>query len=88
MCLKLALHAILAFVLGAGIAFGQDIPIDFIRVSDVHQLITEGAKVVLVDVRSQQEYLIRHIKGAVSMPLRAIEEHARELPRDGLVVLY
>jgi rhodanese-related sulfurtransferase len=88
MRLRLALHTILALVLGAGIAFGQDIAIDFIKVSDVQRLITEGAKVVLVDVRSQQEYLIRHIKGAVSMPLRAIEEHARELPRDGLVVLY
>jgi predicted sulfurtransferase len=88
MRLKLALHAILALVLGSGVAFGQDIPIDFIRVSDVHKLITAGAKVLLVDVRSRQEYLIRHIKGAVSIPVGTVEARAREVPRDGLVVLY
>ncbi len=88
MRLKLALHAILTLVLGAGIACGQDLPIDFIRVSDVYKLITAGAKVLLVDVRSRQEYLIRHIKGAVSMPVSTVEERAREVPRDGLVVLY
>jgi rhodanese-related sulfurtransferase len=88
MRLKLAWHAVLAFVLGAGIAFGQDTAIDFIRVSDVYKLLSAGAKVLLVDVRSRQEYLIRHIKGAVSIPVSTVEERAREVPRDGLVVFY
>jgi hypothetical protein len=29
-----------------------------------------------------------HIKGARSMPLRAVESRAREIPRTGLVVFY
>ena len=47
-----------------------------------------GAKVVLVDVRSRQDYLIRHIKGALSVPLEHMDARGREIPRDGLAVLY
>jgi rhodanese-related sulfurtransferase len=32
--------------------------------------------------------LIRHIKGAVSIPVDSIEMRSREIPRDGIVVLY
>lgn len=67
---------------------GGDIPIEFIRVKEVVQLLGDGAKVVLVDVRSRQDYLINHIKGALSAPLEHMDARAREIPRDGLVVLY
>lgn len=67
---------------------GGDIPIEFIRVKQLVQLLSDGAKVVIVDVRSRQDYLIRHIKGALSIPLDSLEARAREIPRDGLVVLY
>ena len=67
---------------------GGDVPIEFIRVKEVAQLLSDGAKVVLVDVRSRQDYLIRHIKGALSAPLEHMDARAREIPRDGLVVLY
>ena len=67
---------------------GGDIPIEFIRVKQVVQLLSDGANVVIVDVRSRQDYLIRHIKGALSVPLDSLEARSREIPRDGLVVLY
>jgi rhodanese-related sulfurtransferase len=67
---------------------GGDIPIEFIRVKEVAQLLSDGAKLMLVDVRSRQDYLIRHIKGALSVPLENIDVRSREIPRDGLVVLY
>ena len=41
-----------------------------------------------IDVRSRQEYLTRHIKGAISIPLDTIELRAGEVSRQGLVVLY
>jgi hypothetical protein len=82
-------------VLGAGLALagqipmpGGDIPIEFIRVKQVVQLLSDGAKVAIIDVRSRQDYLIRHIKGALSVPLDSLEARSREVPRDGLVVLY
>jgi rhodanese-related sulfurtransferase len=67
---------------------GSDIPIDLIRVKQVAQLLSDGAQVVLVDVRSRQEFLIRHIKGALSIPVDSIDSRSQEIPRDGLVVLY
>jgi rhodanese-related sulfurtransferase len=69
-------------------AWGQELPIAFITVADVHRLLERGAEVLFVDVRSQQEYLARHITGALSIPLRTLEERYQELPRERLVVLY
>jgi rhodanese-related sulfurtransferase len=54
----------------------------------VAQLLSDGAMVALVDVRSRQEYLIRHIKGALSIPIDSIDARSRDIPRQGIVVLY
>jgi predicted sulfurtransferase len=85
---KLVLSAVVALLLSTGVSLGQEVPIQFIKVAEVNQLTQQGAKVVFVDVRSRQEYLIRHIKGAVSVPLNAIDLRTQEIPRDGIVVLY
>jgi hypothetical protein len=86
---------VLALVLLVGLSHGGqmpipggDIPIDLIGVRQVAQLLSDGAQVVFVDVRSRQEYLIRHIKGALSIPVDRIDVQSREIPRDGIVVLY
>jgi Rhodanese-like domain len=95
MRLQWVASVVLTLVLGAGVALagqgpmpGGDIPIDLIRVKQVVQLLSDGAPVALVDVRSRQEYLVQHIKGALSIPLASIDARAGEIPRDGLVVLY
>ena len=95
MSLRWLASIVLTLVLVAGPSLGGqaplpggDIPIDLIRVKQVAQLLSDGARVVLVDVRGRQEYLIRHIKGAVSIPLDSIEARSSEIPRDGLIVLY
>jgi len=67
---------------------GGDIPISFIPVKQATQLLNDGARVAFVDVRSRQDYLIRHIKGAESIPLDSIDARSSEIPRDGLVILY
>jgi hypothetical protein len=95
MRLQYGMPVVLALVLVAGFSLGGqapmpggDIPIELIRVKQVSQLLSDGAPVLLVDVRSRQDYLIRHIKGALSIPIDSIESRSREIPRDGLVVLY
>jgi Rhodanese-like domain len=95
MRLQWVVTLILLLGLGAGLSQagqmptpGENIPIEFIRVKQVAQLLNDGAKVMLIDVRSRQDYLIRHIKGALSVPLESIDVRSREIPRDGLVVLY
>ena len=66
----------------------QQPPIELIKVTQLDFLLKKSQKVQVVDVRSRQEYLTRHIKGAVSIPLDTIELRSGEVPRQGLVVLY
>jgi hypothetical protein len=87
-----ALLALLgALLLPAALRVGsaqQEPPIEFIKVDQVNALLRKGAPTKLIDVRSRQEYLTRHIKGAMSIPLDTIELRVGEIPRQGLVVLY
>jgi Rhodanese-like domain len=95
MRLRWVASVVLALVLVAGLSLGGqppmpggDIPIELIQVKQVVQLLSDGARVAFVDVRSRQEYLIRHIKNALSIPLDNIDARSWEIPRDGLVILY
>jgi hypothetical protein len=86
-----ALLALLAAALLSGAApaaNAQGPPFELIRVAQLGDLLRKGSQIQIVDVRSRQEYLTRHIKGSVSIPLDTIELRAGEIPRDGLVVLY
>src|SRR5215204_2367117 len=47
-----------------------------------------GGKVVLVDVRPQNEFEAGHSKGAQSIPLDELEQHLDELPKDREVIAY
>jgi hypothetical protein len=82
--------AILAasLTLGGGLARGQEADVRLVKVAEVQRLLKRGEKILLVDVRTNQEFLTRHIKGAVSIPLDSIEQRHAEVPRQGLVVLY
>ena len=50
-------------------------------------LVREGAVTVL-DVRPPEEYNAGHISGAISLPLKEIEQHLSDLPRDQEIVAY
>ena len=69
-------------------AQAQEPPIEFIKVDQLNAMLRKGAPTKVIDVRSRQEFLTRHIKGAMSVPLDTIELRAGEIPRQGLVVLY
>lgn len=71
-----------------GAACAEDILLAFISVDDVKGLLDRGAPVLLVDVRSREEYLARHIAGAISVPLSDLHARYPEIPREGLVVFY
>ncbi len=77
-----------ALGLANGTARGQEVQLPLIKATDTHRWLVKGAPVVLVDVRTPEEYRARHIKGAVSIPLSEIPARASEIPRQGLVVLY
>jgi len=50
-------------------------------------LVREGAVTVL-DVRPAEEYKAGHISGAISLPLKELEQHLSDLPRDQEIVAY
>jgi 3-mercaptopyruvate sulfurtransferase SseA len=86
-----AFLGLLAATLLAGAApetSAQQAQFELIKVAQLDFLLKKSAQVQVIDVRSRQEYLTRHIKGAISIPLDTIELRAAEVPRQGLVVLY
>lgn len=58
--------------------------------ADVHTDLERGtAKLVVIDVRGPKAYEQCHIRGAISLPYRTMnEETTADLPRDAVMVVY
>lgn len=70
----------------------QTLPADVTPVLiKVEELVTEikaGAKPVIVDVRTAEEFREVHILSAVSAPLAEFKDYLKSMPRDRPIVLY
>jgi rhodanese-related sulfurtransferase len=75
-------------LLGAAPAAPPDAPVNFIKADELKTLLDGGSRGDIIDVRAWDAYQEMHIKGARSMPLRAIEARAGEISKTGLVVFY
>jgi len=75
-------------LLGAAPAAPPDAPVSYIGVDELKLRLDRGERAEVIDVRTWQEYRELHIKGARSIPLRAVEERAQEVSQSGLVVFY
>ena len=64
------------------------IPIFFAGVARVKEQLDAGTALMLVDVRSAEEYNAGHIPKAKSVPLEVLPRRMAEIPRDIPVVLY
>ncbi|MFQ5521174.1 MAG: rhodanese-like domain-containing protein [Candidatus Methylomirabilia bacterium] len=67
---------------------GPAAPIEFIAAESVLDLQRAGRPLLIVDVRTREEFEAAHIRGAVSIPLRELDRRYREISRQELVVLY
>ena len=83
-----ALAAAGVLLLGAAPAAPPDPPASFISVDELKTLLDRGTRADIIDVRTWDAYQEMHVKGARSMPLRAIEGRAHEISKTGLVVFY
>jgi rhodanese-related sulfurtransferase len=63
-------------------------PVTFIKVDELKQLLDQGTKADVIDVRHWEAYVESHIKGARSMPLRVVADRSAEISKTGLVVFY
>jgi hypothetical protein len=86
--LSLALIAGAVLWLGAAPAGDPEVPLAFISVDELKAHMDKKLPVDLIDVRTWGEYVKRHIKGARSMPLRALPSRAHEIKKTDLVVFY
>jgi hypothetical protein len=60
----------------------------FIGIEELVADLKTGAKPVIIDVRTQEEFREVHILGAVSAPLEEFKDYIKSIPRDRPVVLY
>jgi rhodanese-related sulfurtransferase len=67
----------------------QEAAVASIPIGTVLQSIKDGQTVVFVDAREEQEYAEGHIPGAIDLPLRRIDEGARDaIGSADLVIAY
>ncbi|MGH7332184.1 MAG: rhodanese-like domain-containing protein [Candidatus Rokuibacteriota bacterium] len=78
----------LALSLPAPARAGGEEGVAFIAADDLRAQQASGRQITLVDVRTAQEFQDARIKGAVNVPLTELERRFKEIPRQGLVVLY
>jgi rhodanese-related sulfurtransferase len=75
-------------LLGAAPAAPPDLPVNFISVDELKAMVDRGTRVDIIDVRAWDAYQEMHIKGARSIPVRAVETRAGEISKTGNVVFY
>lgn len=66
----------------------DDIVPVFINVDDLVEAVKTGAKPLIIDVRTEEEFQEAHILSAQSAPLASFKDYVKNFPRDRLVVLY
>ncbi len=60
----------------------------FINVDELVELVKAGAKPMIIDVRTDEEFKEAHILGSVSAPLAEFKNFIKNIPRDRPVALY
>jgi hypothetical protein len=61
---------------------------EMIKVEELVAEIRAGAKPLIIDVRTTEEFSEAHILGAVSAPLAEFKDYLKSMPRDRPIVLY
>ena len=69
-------------------SLSEDVKPEFISVNTLAADLKKGAKPLIVDVRSAEEFRETHIAGAVSAPLEHFRDHIKSIPRDRVTILY
>ncbi len=66
----------------------EDIKPALIGIEELVRELTAGARPVIIDVRTDEEFRELHILSAVSAPLSEFKDYIKSIPRDRPVVLY
>jgi rhodanese-related sulfurtransferase len=82
------LGVVAVLLASAAPAAQPDYPVSFISADELKEALDRGVKGDIIDVRKWDAYVDMHIKGARSMPLRAVPDRVAEIRKTGLVVFY
>ena len=66
----------------------DDLKPALIGIEELVKELKTGARPVIIDVRTDEEFRELHILGAVSAPLSEFKDYIKSIPRDRPVVLY
>jgi 3-mercaptopyruvate sulfurtransferase SseA len=53
---------------------------------ELRKLIAEKAKMIIIDVRDEEQYRKETIKGAVHIPLEELDSRLKEIPKETILV--
>ena len=67
---------------------GTDGDVEELTKNELWQRLKRKDKVVVLDVRPQEEYEAGHIPGAVSIPMKELKKRIKELPKSKQIVAY
>lgn len=67
----------------ASLGDGRFAPVDV-----VYREYARGAKLVILDARPPADYVLEHVKGAISVPFYDVDKHLARLPKDVWIVAY
>ena len=56
--------------------------------ADLQRRVKSGEKVVVIDVRPEDEYQVMHVAGARSLPLGRLEAALKDLPAEKEIIAY
>jgi len=84
MRIAVALGALLAFA--ASLSFAAE-PRN-VSSAQAKALLARDSRVVLLDVRTPEEYRQAHLRGALLIPLGELGKRVREIPRDRPLLVY
>jgi rhodanese-related sulfurtransferase len=60
----------------------------YIKSDEFNSFIATDSNLLIIDLRSKENYTIEHIKGAINIPLAELEARRKELPIGKNIVLY
>lgn len=60
--------------------------VGFIEPQQLRELVAQGKKVAIVDVRSAEEFAAGHVEGAINIPASQLADEMHNIPKDAQVV--
>ena len=85
---KLLLVFFLTFIL-TGCSSADVVEYGFMSTWEAHDLIEDGAEVIVLDVRTKEEFLAGHIEGSILLPVDQIGDYAQDvlLDKDAVILV-